>query len=68
MSEEINSSHPDTREALILMLRDLSPEVFTSRHILDRVPWLFTSRGQYVDWKSHLAADLDVDPFTARCW
>ncbi|WP_143266200.1 MULTISPECIES: hypothetical protein [Amycolatopsis] len=36
---------------------------FTSHMLLDRVPWLWPDRASYVEWKSELAAGLDVDPY-----
>ena len=44
-------------------LKNLEPDEFASRYLLDRVPWLFIDRHQYIDWKTSLAAELDVDPF-----
>jgi hypothetical protein len=49
------------REALIAQLKELTPSDFASRHLLDRVPWLFNDRHQYIDWKANLATELEVD-------
>ena len=57
------TSHPRTREDLIAQLKNLSAADFASQHLLDRVPWIFSTRGQYIDWKTNLAADLELDPF-----
>jgi hypothetical protein len=54
---------PTTRDALISQLKHLTAEDFASRHVLDRVPWLFADRRQYIDWKTGLAAELEVDPY-----
>ncbi|QFZ23824.1 hypothetical protein [Saccharothrix syringae] len=51
-------------EAIRRNIRNLTPEEFTNHHIVDRVPYIFSDRKQYVEWKSLLAADLDVDPYT----
>ena len=40
----------------------LDPSVFTSLHILDRVPAIFESRMQYAEWRVSLGAGLGVDP------
>ncbi|WP_133794291.1 hypothetical protein [Actinokineospora alba] len=40
----------------------MTPEKFVDHHILDRVPWLFPSWWSYREWKSELAAGLNVDP------
>lgn len=45
-------------------LKKLTPEEFVNHYIIDRVPWIFSSRRQYVEWKISLARDLDVDPFS----
>lgn len=62
------SGHPDdsddiAKENLLTSLKDLSAVDFASRQLLDRVPWLFSDRTQYIDWKTALAADLEVDPY-----
>lgn len=59
------SDHPDAaaKESLLGSLRDLSADDFANRQLLDRVPWLFSDRAQYIDWKAALAADLEVDPY-----
>jgi hypothetical protein len=44
-------------------LKRLSPEEFVNYHVLDRVPWIFSGRDQYIGWKTALAVDLSVDPF-----
>lgn len=54
---------PATKESLLASLRDLSAGDFASRQLLDRVPWLFSDRSQYIGWKAALAADLEVDPY-----
>lgn len=45
-------------------LRSLPPEEFVNHYVIDRVPWIFRSRRQYVEWKIELGHDLDVDPFS----
>ncbi|GGR56042.1 hypothetical protein GCM10010220_02440 [Streptomyces parvulus] len=45
-------------------LKALTPEDFVNHYVIDRVPWIFNSRRQYVDWKIELGRDLDVDPFS----
>lgn len=49
---------------LEVALRELSAERFTSHMLLDRTPWLWQSRESYVEWKSDLASDLGVDPYS----
>jgi hypothetical protein len=56
-------SQPTRRDALIAQLSELSAEEFASRHVLDRVPWLFSDRRQYIDWKTNLAIELELDPY-----
>jgi hypothetical protein len=51
------------REALIAQLKELTPSDFASRNLLDRIPWLFSDRHQYIDWKASIAAELEVDPY-----
>jgi hypothetical protein len=60
-----DSEHPHHlgREEILAQLKDLEPGDFASRYLLDRVPWLFANRHQYIDWKTSLAEDLEVDPF-----
>ena len=54
---------PASKDSLLASLRDLSADDFASRQLLDRVPWLFSDRSQYIAWKAALAADLEVDPY-----
>ena len=63
METVIESSDDERKKFLMSQLRDLSASDFASRQLLDRVPWLFSDRSQYIDWKAALAADLDLDPF-----
>ncbi|MEU6000517.1 hypothetical protein ABZ837_22165 [Streptomyces sp. NPDC047197] len=63
MSNGNTSPTPVDASALREELLSLPPEEFVSHHVLDRVPWIFSDRMQYVKWKSYLAVDLDVDPF-----
>jgi hypothetical protein len=55
--------HPVTRDVMISQLTELSADDFASRHLLDRVPWLFSNRVQYIDWKTALALELELDPY-----
>lgn len=57
------SPHPAARNVLIAQLKELSADDFASRHVLDRVPWLFSDRRQYIDWKTSLAIELELDPY-----
>jgi hypothetical protein len=57
------NSDAQNRETLISQLKKLTPSDFASRNLLDRVPWLFTDRRQYIDWKAALAAELEIDPY-----
>ena len=53
----------DDPEELLTDLQVLSAPSFTSRYILDRVPWIFAGdRIAYVQWKESLGSDLHVDP------
>ena len=45
-------------------LASLTAEVFVNHHVLDRVPWLFEDRTRYVEWKTVLASEIGVDPFS----
>ncbi|TWG21425.1 hypothetical protein FHX34_103963 [Actinoplanes teichomyceticus] len=49
---------------LIQWLKTVNPENFASHAVLDTVPWIFRTRSLYIDWKSHLAKDLEVDPYS----
>ena len=63
MATVSESPHPTDRDVLIAQLRTLSADDFASRHVLDRVPWLFSDRRQYIDWKTSLAIELELDPY-----
>lgn len=56
-------SQSDPADDLKRTLLALSPEAFASHHVLDRVPYIFSSRADYVNWKTDLAAGLEVDPY-----
>ena len=56
-------AHPTARDVLIAQLRELSADDFASRHVLERVPWLFSDRRQYIGWKANLAIELELDPY-----
>jgi hypothetical protein len=56
-------AHPTARDVLIAQVRELSADDFTSQLVLDRVPWLFSDRRQYIDWKTNLAIELELDPY-----
>lgn len=43
-------------------LRNLDSAAFTTMHILDRVPALFSDREQYAAWRSAIGRGLNVDP------
>ena len=58
-----NNPEKKGRELLISQLRAETAVDFTNHRLLDRIPWLFSDRSQYITWKSELAADLEVDPF-----
>jgi len=45
-------------------LRALEPDQFASHLVLDRTPWLWSERAAYTDWKSELARELQVDPYS----
>lgn len=45
-------------------MRDLDADQFTSHLVIDRVPWLWSERRDYVDWKTALAEGLSVDPYS----
>lgn len=53
----------DELEVVKERIRALSADAFTSHYLLDRVPHIFADRAQYVEWKSTLAQDLQVDPY-----
>ena len=59
----VSEPHPTARDILIAQLRNLSADDFVSRYVLDRVPWLFSDRRQYIDWKTSLAIELELDPY-----
>lgn len=63
MSTRSGSAPPADAAYLRSELLRLAPEDFVSYHVLDRVPWIFSNRSQYIDWKMALAAELDIDPF-----
>jgi hypothetical protein len=63
MNTATSQLHPQTKEALLALLRALPATDFANHLLLDRVPWLFSNRAQYVDWKGPLAAELKVDPY-----
>jgi hypothetical protein len=46
------------------LVRDASPESFTSHQILDRTPWIFATHREYIEWKTRLATGISVDPFS----
>jgi hypothetical protein len=60
VSDDLDSA---AREQLLASLMELPARDFASRQLLDRVPWLFSDRSQYIDWKAALAADLEIDPY-----
>jgi hypothetical protein len=45
-------------------LASLTAEVFVNHHVLDRTPWLFEDRTRYIEWKTILATEIAVDPFS----
>jgi hypothetical protein len=54
---------PDDSEVLLSELNELPVSMFTSKYVLDRVPWIFEGdRLAYVDWKQALGEELEVDP------
>lgn len=55
-------SRANTLEELQGALRTMDPAAFTSIHILDRLPHVFSSRDQYIAWKTVLGRELNVDP------
>jgi hypothetical protein len=59
-----NRRVPPDRDEIANLIRDSPPESFASHQLLDRVPWLFSSRAQYIEWKCELGARLGVDPFS----
>jgi hypothetical protein len=50
-------------ETLRVALLSYSADMFTSHMLLDRTPWLWENRTDYVNWKSSLAGGLSVDPY-----
>jgi hypothetical protein len=64
MSADVQLSPIDIVEEVKLNIRELTPEAFTNHFLLDRVPHLFVDRKRYVDWKTALAGDLAVDPYS----
>jgi hypothetical protein len=63
MTTVSETPHPTARDVLVAQLRELSADDFASRLVLDRVPWLFLDRRQYIDWKTSLAIELELDPY-----
>jgi hypothetical protein len=63
MTTGTEAADPTARDVLVAQLRELSADDFASRLVLDRVPWLFSDRRQYIDWKAKLAAELGLDPY-----
>lgn len=61
--DAIVNSDNDSKEHFLSQLRTEAAVDFASRYLLDRVPWLFFDRSQYIAWKAELAADLEVDPY-----
>lgn len=59
---EVPSREPVDGKTIRAELASLSAEEFVSHYILDRVPWIFPDRRTYVNWKTALAKDIDVDP------
>lgn len=55
---------PQSLDEFKKILLETSTEDYVSNYILERVPWIFTSRGQYNKWKRRLAENIDVDPFS----
>lgn len=45
-------------------LRALDADRFANHVVLDRLPWLWKDRIDYVDWKTDLAVNLGVDPYS----
>ncbi|MFI1576547.1 hypothetical protein ACH4VQ_37865 [Streptomyces anulatus] len=64
MTVDKTSRPPVDADHLRSELQRLSPEGFVNYHVLDRVPWIFSGRDQYIGWKTALAVDLEIDPFT----
>lgn len=63
MTTGTETPDPTARDVLVAQLRELSADDFASRLVLDRVPWLFSDRRQYIDWKANLATELGLDPY-----
>ncbi len=63
MATVSETPYPAARDVLVAQLRELSADDFASRLVLDRVPWLFSDRRQYIDWKTSLALELELDPY-----
>ena len=63
MENDSDQSYKTAKESLLASLKDLPAADFASRQLLDRVPWLFSDRTLYIDWKAELAAELGVDPY-----
>jgi len=63
MTTGTETPDPTARDVLVTQLRELSADDFASRLVLDRVPWLFSDRRQYIDWKASLATELELDPY-----
>ncbi|MEU4530027.1 hypothetical protein AB0F49_17515 [Micromonospora ureilytica] len=54
----------DEADSLTAELLESNSELFANHYVLDRTPWLFASRRQYVEWKIALAKGLAVDPYS----
>lgn len=63
MATASDSPRPAAKDLLIAELKDLSADDFVSRNVLDRVPWLFSDRHQYIEWKTSLGVELELDPY-----
>lgn len=64
MNNETSSAISKIADVVRRNLRTHTPEDFTNHFLLDRTPYIFEDRQQYVDWKSELAKDLSVDPYS----
>lgn len=51
-------------EDLRRALSEYDADRFASHMLFDRVPWLWNSRTEYIEWKTTLARGLDVDPYS----
>ncbi|MFD9539377.1 hypothetical protein [Streptomyces sp. NPDC060022] len=64
MTKDVARKTPIEAEFIRQEIKQLSPDDFVNHYVLDRIPWIFSDRREYVTWKNKLAAELEVDPYS----